>query len=130
MKPKILLECPLLIELFEAYLSTDALIIERQKEDNDVPEESSEEVVFDTKAAYTDELDILLNEYLDMFDLEDTEAISAVDEEDTVVLTIHQIISEIIELLPDAKTVRINAETLSSIFVYCESLGDDQNDSN
>lgn len=128
MKPKILLECPLLNELFDAYLTTDALDIERQNEDSDVPDESSSEVLNDSKSAYADELDILLNTYLDLYEPESTEENAVIDEEDPVTSVVDQIVREILELLPDAKIVRINAETLNSIFVYCESENEEEED--
>lgn len=125
MKPKILIECPLIPELFEAYLNNDGLEIERQNEDGDVPEESSNEVSHDSMGAYADELDILLNGYLEIFNPEAPECRAAIEDDDQVLRIVDQIISEIVELLPDAKVVRINAETFNSIFVYCEEGNDD-----
>lgn len=126
MKPKILIECPLIPELFEAYLTNDGLDIERQNEDGDVPEESSNEVLHDTMGAYADELDNLLNEYLEIYNPEAPECRTVIDDEDQVAQVVDQIISEIVELLPDAKVVRINAETFNSIFVYCESNDEEE----
>lgn len=122
------MECPQLIELLQVYLESDALDIERQDDDNDVPDENSNVPLDENKSIHADELNQLLNAYLDIYNPEAPECQTVIDDEDQVAQLIDQIITEIVDLLPDTKLVRINDNTFSSIFVYCESENEEEND--
>lgn len=112
MKTMILMECPILFELKQAFLNEHYLEAERNTDDQDIPNAKTLEKI---TAEGIENLNTIVNERLFTYDLDSNMEIEA---EDNISLMVEEVVLTALETLSDVQHIEITAAS-DSLLVYC-----------